>query len=216
VVVADLSGTRASAVAGVIAQEGGNAQWLKDGRVRSGRRAGGYPAGHGQLGPARRDVQHAGMGTVETLEAMALETWNRTLAVTLTSAFLGIKYSCRSCANRAADQSSILPQSRARPATYGMSAYNAAKAGVINLGRGAALENAKYTESASIAYVRARSIPAYRKCGRQRRRGFKRQARAKIPSAGLASPRRSPTPYVPGLRRSVVHYRSDDRGSTGA
>ncbi len=37
-------------------------------------------------------VNNAGYGVPTRLESLSLEDWNRTLAVTLTSAFLGIKY----------------------------------------------------------------------------------------------------------------------------
>ena len=144
VVVADLSGTRASAVAGAIAQEGGNAQWLKmDASDPEGVQAAIRLAMDNW---GRLDVMfnNAGMGTVETLEAMALETWNRTLAVTLTSAFLGIKYSLPIMREQGGGSIVNTASISGTAGDYGMSAYNAAKAGVINLGRGAALENAKY------------------------------------------------------------------------
>ena len=144
VVVADLSGTRASAVAGAIAQEGGNAQWLKmDASNPEGVRAAIRLAMDNW---GRLDVMfnNAGMGTVETLEAMALETWNRTLAVTLTSAFLGIKYSLPIMREQGGGSIVNTASISGTAGDYGMSAYNAAKAGVINLARGAALENAKY------------------------------------------------------------------------
>jgi len=144
VVVADLSGTRASAVAGAIAQEGGNAQWLKmDASDPEGVRAAIRLAMDNW---GRLDVMfnNAGMGTVETLEAMALETWNRTLAVTLTSAFLGIKYSLPIMREQGGGSIVNTASISGTAGDYGMSAYNAAKAGVINLARGAALENAKY------------------------------------------------------------------------
>ncbi|MGA8057225.1 MAG: SDR family NAD(P)-dependent oxidoreductase, partial [Candidatus Binataceae bacterium] len=87
---------------------------------------------------------NAGLGTVEALEAMTLETWNRILAVTLTSAFLGIKY-CLPIMREQAGGSIVNTASISGTAgDYGMSAYNAAKAGVINLARAAALENAQY------------------------------------------------------------------------
>ena len=144
VVVADLSGTRASAVADAIAQEGGNAQWLKmDASDPEGVRAAIRLAMDNW---GRLDVMfnNAGMGTVETLEAMALETWNRTLAVTLTSAFLGIKYSVPIMRKQRGGSIINTASISGTAGDYGMSAYNAAKAGVINLARGAALENAKY------------------------------------------------------------------------
>lgn len=91
VVIADLSGTRAAAVTDAIARDGGRARWLKmDASDPEGVQAAIRLAIDSW---GRLDVMfnNAGLGTVEPLEAMTLETWNRTLAVTLTSVFLGIK-----------------------------------------------------------------------------------------------------------------------------
>jgi meso-butanediol dehydrogenase/(S,S)-butanediol dehydrogenase/diacetyl reductase len=87
---------------------------------------------------------NAGLGTVEPIEAMTLETWNRTLAVTLTSVFLGIKYSLPIMRKQGGGSIVNTASISGTAGDYGMSAYNAAKAGVINLARAAALENAKY------------------------------------------------------------------------
>jgi meso-butanediol dehydrogenase / (S,S)-butanediol dehydrogenase / diacetyl reductase len=87
---------------------------------------------------------NAGLGTVEALEAMTLETWNRILAVTLTSAFLGIKYSLPIMRKQGGGSIVNTASISGIAGDYGMSAYNAAKAGVINLARAAALENAQY------------------------------------------------------------------------
>jgi meso-butanediol dehydrogenase/(S,S)-butanediol dehydrogenase/diacetyl reductase len=144
VIIADLSGTRAAEVAGAITQEGGNARWLKmDASDPEGVQAAIRLAVDSW---GRLDVMfnNAGMGTVEPLEAITLETWNRILAVTLTSVCLGIKYSLAIMRKQGAG-SIVNTASISGPAgDYGMSAYNAAKAGVINLARAAALENAKY------------------------------------------------------------------------
>ena len=144
VVIADLSGTRASAVANEIAQEGGSARWLKmDASDPEGVQAAIRLALDNW---GRLDVMfnNAGLGTVEALETMALETWNRTLAVTLTSAFLGIKYSLPIMRKQGGGSIVNTASISGTAGDYGMSAYNAAKAGVINLARGAALENAQY------------------------------------------------------------------------
>src|SRR5262245_17448367 len=93
VLIADLSGTRAREVAGTITQDGGDARWLKmDASDPEGVQAAIRLAVDSW---GRLDVMfnNAGLGAVEPLEAMTLETWNRILAVTLTSAFLGIKHS---------------------------------------------------------------------------------------------------------------------------
>ena len=70
----------------------------------------------------------------------SIETWNRILAVTLTSTFLGLKY-CLPVMRRQGRGTVVNTASVSGAAgDYGMSAYNAAKAGVINLTRSAALE----------------------------------------------------------------------------
>ncbi len=143
-VVADLSGTRAKEVADEIAKSGGNARWLKmdasdpegvQAAIRLATENGG-----------RLDVMfnNAGMGVAEPLETITLETWNRILAVTLTSTFLGIKYSIPIMRRQGGGSIVNTASISGIAGDYGMSAYNAAKAGVINLARAAALENAKY------------------------------------------------------------------------
>ena len=144
VVIVDLSGTRAGEVATEIVKGGGNARWLKmDASDPEGVQAAIRLAMDSW---GRLDVMfnNAGMGTVEPIEAMTLETWNRTLAVTLTSVFLGIKYSLPIMRKQGGGSIVNTASISGTAGDYGMSAYNAAKAGVINLARAAALENAKY------------------------------------------------------------------------
>jgi meso-butanediol dehydrogenase / (S,S)-butanediol dehydrogenase / diacetyl reductase len=144
VVVADLSGTRASEVAHAIVQQGGNAQWLKmDASDPEGVQAA-IRLATDKWGRLDIMFNNAGLGAVETLEAMTLETWNRILAVTLTSVFLGIKYSLPIMREQGSGSIVNTASISGTAGDYGMSAYNAAKAGVINLSRAAALENAKY------------------------------------------------------------------------
>jgi len=142
VVVADLSGTRASARRWVIAQEGGNAaNWLKMDASDPEGVQGGYPAGHGQLGPARRDVQQCGDGKRSrrsTDGAGDLE--NRTLAVTLTSAFLGIKYSFADHARTGRRINRHTASISARPATMDVGLHAAKAASTKPRARGGALD----------------------------------------------------------------------------
>ncbi len=143
VVVADLSGTRAAAVAEEIAKSGGRVKWLKmDAADPEGVQAALRLATDAW---GRLDVMfnNAGLGTVELLETMSLETWNRIVAVTLTSAFLGIKYSIPIMRKQGGGSIVNTASISGIAGDYGMSAYNAAKAAVINLARAAALENAK-------------------------------------------------------------------------
>ncbi len=144
VVIADLSGTRASDVAAEIGKSGGSAKWLKmDASDPEGVQAALRLATDSW---GRLDVMfnNAGLGAVEPLETMSLETWNRILAVTLTSAFLGIKYSLPIMRKQGGGSIINTASISGIAGDYGMSAYNAAKAGVINLARAAALENAKH------------------------------------------------------------------------
>jgi meso-butanediol dehydrogenase/(S,S)-butanediol dehydrogenase/diacetyl reductase len=144
VIVADLSGKRAEAVTAQITAAGGKAAMIKmDVADPDGIRATIQLAldTYGRL-----DVMfnNAGLGELARLEDTSLEGWNRTLAVTLTGTFLGMKY-CLPIMRRQAKGAIVNTASvSGLGGDYGMSAYNAAKAGVINLSRSAAIENAQY------------------------------------------------------------------------
>ena len=95
----------------------------------------------------RLDVMfnNAGLGELARLEDTSLEGWNRTLAVTLTGTFLGMKYCLPIYASaRERRYRQYRVRVRHRRATMACRRYNAAKAGVINLSRSAAIENAPY------------------------------------------------------------------------
>ena len=144
VVVADLSGKRAEAVTAQINDTGGKATTIKmDVADPDGIRATIQLAleTYGRL-----DVMfnNAGLGELARLEDTSLESWNRTLAVTLTGTFLGMKY-CLPIMRQQGKGAIVNTASVSGiGGDYGMSAYNAAKAGVINLSRSAAIENATY------------------------------------------------------------------------
>lgn len=187
VVVADLSGTRASKVADDIAKTGAQVKWLKmDASDPEGVQAAIRLATDSW---GRLDVMfnNAGMGSVEPLEKMTLETWNRIVAVTLTSAFLGIKYSVPIM--RAQGGGSIVNTASISgiAADYGMSAYNAAKAGVINLARSAALENAKYKVRVNCVCPGAINTRVAQVLGGDDIEGFKRRL-AQNPTGRVGEP----------------------------
>jgi meso-butanediol dehydrogenase/(S,S)-butanediol dehydrogenase/diacetyl reductase len=94
----------------------------------------------------RLDVMfnNAGMAELAPIEEITLESWNRVLAVTLSSTFLGIKYSVPIMRRQGGGAIINTASVSGRFGDYGLGSYNAAKAGVINLSRTAALENAKY------------------------------------------------------------------------
>ena len=91
IVVADLSGTRADAVASSIAQGGGRAVSLKmdasdpEAVERTVRLA------LDRFGRLDVMMNNAGLAEPAPLDEITLESWNRVIAVTLTSVFLGMK-----------------------------------------------------------------------------------------------------------------------------
>jgi len=89
-------------------------------------------------------VNNAGLAEPAPLDEISLESWNRVIAVTLTSTFLGMKH-CLPIM-RAQGKGVIVNTASisGTAADYGLSSYNAAKAGVINLTRSAAIENARH------------------------------------------------------------------------
>jgi meso-butanediol dehydrogenase/(S,S)-butanediol dehydrogenase/diacetyl reductase len=144
VVIADLSGTRAERVTAEITAGGGRAVCIKmDAADPEGVQATLKLAldTYGRL-----DVMfnNAGLAEVAPLDETSLESWNRVLAVTLTGTFLGMKY-CLPIMRKQGKGAIINTASiSGTGGDYGLSSYNAAKAGVINLTRSAALENARH------------------------------------------------------------------------
>jgi len=143
VVVADLSGTRAEAVASSITASGGRAAAIKmdasdpEAVQRTIRLA------LDTFGRLDAMVNNAGLAEAAPLDRISLESWNRVIAVTLTSVFLGMKY-CLPIMR--AQGNGVIVNTASVSGTagdYGLSSYNAAKAGVINLTRSAAIENAR-------------------------------------------------------------------------
>jgi meso-butanediol dehydrogenase / (S,S)-butanediol dehydrogenase / diacetyl reductase len=144
VVIADLSGTRATAVAAEISASGGRVATIKmdasdpDAVQRTQRLA------LDTFGRLDVMVNNAGLAEPALLHETSLESWNRVIAVTLTSVFLGMKHCVPIM--RAQGQGVIVNTASISGTSgdYGLSSYNAAKAGVINLTRSAALENARH------------------------------------------------------------------------
>ena len=94
----------------------------------------------------RLDVLHNNATLVETgpLVTLSLEGWNRTLAVNLTGTFLGIKAATPVMRRQGGGSIVNTASISGLAGDYGLAAYNAAKAGVVNLTRVAALELARY------------------------------------------------------------------------
>ena len=145
VVVADLSGRRAEEVTEAVKAGGDRAVCIKmDAADPQGVQATIQLAldTYGRL-----DILHnnAGYTEVAPIEELSLESWNRIIAVTLTSTFLGMKYAIPIMRKQGKGVIINTASISGIRGDYGLSAYNAAKAGVINLTRGAALENAKHS-----------------------------------------------------------------------
>ncbi|MBI1737226.1 MAG: SDR family oxidoreductase [Candidatus Rokubacteria bacterium] len=142
VVVGDLSGRRAAAVAEAITAAGGSAIGLKMDAADEGAVQATLDLAIRSYG--RLDVlfNNAGLADPAPLEDTLLESWNRVLAVCLTSTFLGIKRAVPLLRRHGGGAIVNTASISGLGGDIGLSSYNAAKAGVINLTRAAAVEYA--------------------------------------------------------------------------
>jgi meso-butanediol dehydrogenase/(S,S)-butanediol dehydrogenase/diacetyl reductase len=94
----------------------------------------------------RLDVLHNNATLLETgpIEKLSIEGWNRTIAVNLTAPFVGIKAAVPVMRRQGGGAIVNTASISGLAGDYGLAAYNAAKAGVINLTRTAALELARH------------------------------------------------------------------------
>jgi NAD(P)-dependent dehydrogenase (short-subunit alcohol dehydrogenase family) len=145
VVIADLSGTRARAVTDEIKAGGGRAEYIKMDASDPEAIQATIKLALDSFG-GRLDIMfnNAGMAETALVHETTLESWNRVMAVTLTSTFLGIKYAVPIMRKQGGGAIVNTASISGIRADYGMASYNAAKAGVINLTRAAAFENAKH------------------------------------------------------------------------
>jgi NAD(P)-dependent dehydrogenase (short-subunit alcohol dehydrogenase family) len=93
VVIADLSGTRAQAVTAEVKSAGGRAVWIKMDASDPEAIQATIKLAIDSFGRLDVMFNNAGMAEVALVHDTTLESWNRVMAVTLTSTFLGIKYS---------------------------------------------------------------------------------------------------------------------------
>lgn len=86
---------------------------------------------------------NAGIGSLSPIEALSVEDWRRVIAIDLDGVFFGLKAAIP--ALRASGGGAVVNTASASglAADYGFAAYNAAKAGVINLTRTAAIDHAR-------------------------------------------------------------------------
>jgi len=140
VVVADIDEAGAARVAAEIGQAGGSALAVRADVADPEQVRGMIERAADAFG--RLDVLHNNATRVETgqIERLTLEGWNRTLAVNLTATFLGIKYAAPLMRRQGGGAIVNTASISGLAGDWGLAAYNAAKAGVINLTRTAALE----------------------------------------------------------------------------
>jgi meso-butanediol dehydrogenase/(S,S)-butanediol dehydrogenase/diacetyl reductase len=140
VVVADLSGRRAEETARAITAAGGDAAWIKMDVAEPPAVQASIELALERWGRLDILVNNAGYGEPALICDTSIEAWNRTVAVTLTSVFLGLKYALPVMRKQRRGVVVNTASVSGLAGDVGMPAYNAAKAGVVNLTRSAALE----------------------------------------------------------------------------
>ncbi|MBI3304667.1 MAG: SDR family oxidoreductase [Deltaproteobacteria bacterium] len=188
VVIADLSGKRAEEVSAGIKASGGRAVCIKmDAADPEGVQAT-IKLTLDTYGRLDVMFNNAGMAEVAPLDEISLESWNRVLAVTLTSTFLGMKY-CLPIMRK--QGKGVIVNTASISGTggdYGLSSYNAAKAGVINLTRSAALENARHNIRVNCVCPGAINTRAAEILGKERADEFRRMQGEAHPLGRMGEP----------------------------
>jgi meso-butanediol dehydrogenase / (S,S)-butanediol dehydrogenase / diacetyl reductase len=94
----------------------------------------------------RLDILHNNATALEigAVKDLSLEGWNKTLAVNVTAPFLATKHALPIMIEQGGGAIVNTASISGTRGDYGMSAYNAGKAAVINFTRSAAIENARF------------------------------------------------------------------------
>jgi NAD(P)-dependent dehydrogenase (short-subunit alcohol dehydrogenase family) len=140
VVVQDLSGTRARAVADEIVASGGLAVAIKSDAADPDAIPVAVDLAHERYGSLGVLVNNAGLAHRALLEQTTLESWHKVLEVTLTSTFLGIREGIRAMKGHGGGAIINIASVAGLGGEIGLGSYCAAKSGVINLTRVAAIE----------------------------------------------------------------------------
>ncbi len=142
VLIVDINGTNAERVATALREQGGEAGHLAadvtdpeavQGMIQHAVKT------FGRLDILHNNATAAEMGSVADL---SLEGWNRTLAVNVTAPFLATKYAIPIMLDQGGGAIVNTASISGTRGDYGMAAYNAGKAAVINFTRSAAIEYA--------------------------------------------------------------------------
>lgn len=143
VVLLDLSGTRAQAVHDEIEAAGGRVRYMKGDVSSEETVQSAIQCALDNFGRLDIMFNNAGLADPERLEDTSADRWDRVIGVTLNSTFYGIKHAVpvmRKQGGGAIVNTGSIDGFMADPR---MGSYCAAKAGVVNLTRAAALENAR-------------------------------------------------------------------------
>jgi len=196
VVVADLDAGRGTAVAGEI---GGRFQAadVAD-EAATTRLVADTAAALGRLDVL---VSNAFASAVGALEGLALTAWARTLDVTLTAVFTGLRAALPAMRARGGGAIVNVASISGLGGDRGLGAYNAAKAGVINLTRTAALELAASGIRVNAVCPGLIDTPALQR-GPGRRPAWVDSARAAIPVGRFGSPEE--------VARAILFLASDE------
>src|SRR5580698_10454142 len=126
VIIADLSGTRARAVNDEIKAAGGRAAFIKMDASDPEAIQASIKLALDSYGRLDILFNNAGMAEVGLLHDTTLESWNRVMAVTLTSTFLGIKYAVPIMRQQGGGAIINTASISGMHGDYGMASYNAA------------------------------------------------------------------------------------------
>ena len=86
---------------------------------------------------------NAGIGSISPIEALSIEEWRKVIAIDLDGVFFGLRAAIPALRSSGGGAVVNTASASGMAGDYGFAAYNAAKAGVINLTRTAAIDHAR-------------------------------------------------------------------------
>lgn len=186
--MADLSGTRAEQLRAEVSGMGGRAAAIKMDVADPQAIEATIKLALDSFGRLDILFNNAGMAEVSLIHETSLDSWDRVLAVTLTGTFLGLKYAIPIMRRQGGGAVINTASISGMHGDYGMASYNAAKAGVINLTRTAALENAKHRIRVNCVCPGAINTRVAEILGKERADEFRRMMGAAHPVGRIGEP----------------------------
>jgi len=96
-----------------------------------------------QFGALHVMFNNAGIGSISPIEALSIEEWRKVIAIDLDGVFFGLRAAIPALRSSGGGAVVNTASASGMAGDYGFAAYNAAKAGVINLTRTAAIDHAR-------------------------------------------------------------------------